>query len=238
MCHFCAMLAWLIVQKTNACGENQCEEALFNLIVAFIYIFTFFNVRDEPTRYKYLTFYMICFIENTLLLFTWFFSFNLSTPDILWFRVSGVIGDYALFFLGILCMVLYYVYFHPTVGSQAQKNTVKAQSSTSISFPSDVTTVKNKSLARKSSIDTTHLVLGNSSQSASSSRRKVSLPADANVSSHSANSRKSSNSLLKPSAEQQTSTTTSTTISSTPTPSPTTLLKESNEGMPSDETRL
>lgn len=166
------MLAWLIVQKTKAC-ENQCEEALFNLIVAFIYIFTFFNVRDEPTRYKYLTFYTICFLENTLLLFTWFFSFNLSTPDILWFRISGLVGDYALFFLGILCMVLYYLYFHPSsphLGTRTQQEGHKKGSSTaSISFPSDPP-LRTKSLARKGSIDASQIV---GQSGATSSRRNL-----------------------------------------------------------------
>lgn len=168
--HWCAMVAWLIVQRTKAC-ENHCEEALFNLIVAFIYVFTFFNVRDEPTRYKYLTFYIICFLENSCLLFTWFFSFNLSTPDILWFRISGLVGDYAVFFLGILSMVLYYVYFHPSVGvhQSDQKNPTKAPSNASISFPSDLP-VRSKALARKGSMDTSQLagvVIGNGGSSSS-----------------------------------------------------------------------
>lgn len=163
LAHWVAMLAWLIVQKTKAC-TNQCEEVLFNLIVAFIYIFCFFNVREEPTRYKYLTYYMVCFMENSVLLFTWFFSFNLSTPEILWFRISGLVGDYSLFFLGILCMVLYYVYFHPTVGSMSQKQNhppTKAPSAASIHFPSDHVPNKLKSLTRKGSIDTTLVVVTN-----------------------------------------------------------------------------
>lgn len=160
------MLAWLIVQKSRVC-ETQCEEALFNLIVAFIYIYTFFNVREEPTRYKYVTFYVITFVENTVLLLTWFFSFNLTTQDILYFRISGLVGDYALFFAGILCMVLYYVYFHPTVGSMS-RSALKAPSIAS--FPVDVT--KSKALSRKGSIDTTQLGVAINSQAASSGSRR------------------------------------------------------------------
>ncbi|CAL8086972.1 unnamed protein product [Orchesella dallaii] len=180
--HWLAMLVWLIVQGNQACS-NQCDEALFNLVVAFIYVFTFFNIRDEPTRYKYLTFYIISFFENTVLLLTWFFPFTgVSTTDILWFRVAGLVGDYALFFMGILCMVIYYTYFHPSVGFLARQadDLVKEnsqgsnqQSSAGVHAES---VVPKKPLTRKGSID--HSALASFPQSASSSRKNVTFSLD------------------------------------------------------------
>jgi hypothetical protein len=170
------MIAWLLAQKNPSCS-NSCEESLFNLVVAFIYIFTFFNVKDEPTRYKYLTFYVINFLENTVLLCTWFFSFNLTTPEILMFRISGLVGHYALFFLGILCMVLYYVYFHPSVGAVSKEMKDSAQN-VPVPLPSSEPKM-SKILARKGSIDHTHFPGAvNNSHSASSSRKNVSLGGD------------------------------------------------------------
>lgn len=175
------MLAWLIVQGNQACS-NQCEEALFNLVVAFIYVFTFFNIRDEPTRYKYLTFYIITFLENTILLFTWFFSWGPSSSDLILFRVAGLVGDYVLFFIGILCMVMYYAYFHPSVGFFAKQadDVVKenSQGSNQQSFAGMSTEhpVPKKPLTRKGSLD--HATLASYPQSASSSRKNVTFSLD------------------------------------------------------------
>ena len=163
--HWLAMLAWLIVQGNQECADH-CEEALLKLVVAFIYVFTFFNVREEPTRYKYLTFYLICFLENTILIFTWFFSFNnVYTSEIFWFRVSGTVGDYALFFLGIICMITYYVYFHPSLEFRS-KSKKEFQAEVSQQQQQQAVT---KNLGRKGSID---LVVSNP-HSATSSRKIV-----------------------------------------------------------------
>ncbi|CAG7817060.1 unnamed protein product [Allacma fusca] len=170
--HLLAMLVWLVVQGNQDCA-NQCGEALLNLVVAFIYIFIFFNVRDEPTRYKYLTFYLICFLENTILLLTWFFSLtNVSTPEILWFRVSGIVGHYALFFLGILFMVLYYVYFHPSLQFRFKSSPSKKEYQPDVGPQQQSSSVKN--LTRKGSVD---LVTSNP-HSATSSRKIVSFAPD------------------------------------------------------------
>jgi len=176
--HWLSMLAWLIVQGNQACS-TECEEALFNLVVAFIYIFTFFNIREEPTRYKYAIFYVVSILENTVLLFTWFFSDNdESSPEIIWFRTAGLVGDYALFFLAILCMVLYYVYFHPTVGQlcgtkehslKPKKENYNSYQPPSHQFAMEST--KNKlPLSRRSSVDHCH-----SASNAGSSKKNVSF---------------------------------------------------------------
>jgi len=179
------MLVWLIVQGNQACS-NQCEEALFNLVVAFIYVFTFFNIRDEPTRYKYLTFYIITFLENTVLLLTWFFPFTgASTTDTLLFRVAGLVGDYALFFMGIICMVMYYSYFHPSIGYLARQppdDLVKEnsqgsnQQSSTTGVHHTESVIPKKPLTRKGSID--HSALASYPHSATSSRKNVTFSLD------------------------------------------------------------
>ena len=116
--HWLAMLAWLIVQehRNQKNGVNHCEEAMLNLGVAFVYVFTFFKLGDdEPTRYKHLAFYLVCFVENTIFVLTWFFSSNnVHVAEDFSFRVCGIVGDYVLFFVGIFCMVVYYVCLHPS----------------------------------------------------------------------------------------------------------------------------
>ena len=44
------------------------------LIIGVIYIFMFFNAKEEKTRYKYLLYYSFCLIENTAIIIIWFLS--------------------------------------------------------------------------------------------------------------------------------------------------------------------
>lgn len=176
LAHWLAMLAWLILQGHQTCS-NQCEEALFVLVVAFIYIFTFFNIRDEPTRYKYLIFYSICFLENTALLFIWFLPPTLKATgneDIFWLRVAGIVGDYALFFIGLISMVLYYVYFHPSL-SRRDSKTLEFEKEAGVVIPGEQNRTRSEFLMRKGSLDqtTTPLSLSNPS-----SRRNVTFAMD------------------------------------------------------------
>ena len=65
------MSLWVIFQNTQACN-TKCEEILFCLVLGAIYIFSFFNAKEERTRYKYLLYYTFCFCENTILILIWF----------------------------------------------------------------------------------------------------------------------------------------------------------------------
>ena len=88
----------------------QCEEILFCFVLGAVYIFSFFNAKEERTRYKYLIFYTFCFCENSAMILIWFFYANSS----IWYYYPGIIGHYLAFFAGLFFMVIYYLYFHPT----------------------------------------------------------------------------------------------------------------------------
>lgn len=109
------MSSWVIWQKTSACN-SRCEEFVFCLALGTVYIFSFFNAKEEHTRYKYLLYYLFCFCENTVLIILWFIhaNANLPTGQEYWYYYPGILGHYAMFFGGIFFMVLYYSFFHPT----------------------------------------------------------------------------------------------------------------------------
>ncbi|CAG0892170.1 unnamed protein product [Darwinula stevensoni] len=69
--HWFIMVVWIGITKAAACN-SKCEETFFNIILAYIYTFTFLNIKNEPTRYKYLLYYSFCFFENTVLITLWF----------------------------------------------------------------------------------------------------------------------------------------------------------------------
>lgn len=107
--HWIIMSSWVIVQNTQACN-TKCEEILFCFVLGAIYIFSFFNAKEERTRYKYLMFYTFCFCENSAMILIWFFCANKS----IWYYYPGIIGHYLAFFAGLFFMIIYYLYFHPT----------------------------------------------------------------------------------------------------------------------------
>ncbi|XP_063968284.1 uncharacterized protein LOC135157244 [Lytechinus pictus] len=106
--HWIGMLVWVHLQKTDFC-TNPLEERLFNCVVATIYVFCFFNLKEGKSRKRVLVFYFTMFVENTVLLLVWF---NFRTVGE-WYNVAGftiVFGGYGI---GVASMVLYYRYLHP-----------------------------------------------------------------------------------------------------------------------------
>jgi len=106
------MSIWVVFQNTQACN-TKCEELLFCLVLGAIYIFSFFNAKEERTRYKYLIYYTFCCCENSALIFVWFITTQ-DTQKGQWYYYPGIIGHYVSFFAGLFFMIIYYVYFHPT----------------------------------------------------------------------------------------------------------------------------
>jgi len=109
--HWIVMASWVVTQRTAACN-TRCEEFLFALVLGAIYIFMFFNAKEERTRYKYLLYYTFCLIENSAIICIWFMS--PSTVVTNWYVFPAMIGHYLSFFAGIMFMLCYYLWFHPT----------------------------------------------------------------------------------------------------------------------------
>jgi len=107
--HWVVMTSWVVYQRTQACN-TKCEEFLFALVLGAIYIFSFFNAKEERTRYKYLFYYCFSFIENSALVSVWFWK---ASPD-LWYRIPAIACHYLAFFSSIFFMIIYYLFFHPT----------------------------------------------------------------------------------------------------------------------------
>jgi len=109
--HWVVMASWVITQRTKACN-TRCEEFLFALVLGAIYIFMFFNAKEERTRYKYLLYYCFCLLENTAIICIWFMSPTTILTS--WYVFPAMVGHYLTFFAGIMFMLCYYLWFHPT----------------------------------------------------------------------------------------------------------------------------
>lgn len=109
--HWVVMASWVVWQRTAACN-TRCEEFLFALVLGMIYIFMFFNAKEERTRYKYLLYYTFCLLENSAIIAIWFLSDKTNRTD--WYVFPAMTGHYLAFFAGIFFMICYYLWFHPT----------------------------------------------------------------------------------------------------------------------------
>merc|ERR1719270_684761 len=92
--HWIIMASWIIFQRTAACN-TKCEEFLFALVLGVIYIFMFFNAKEEKTRYKYLLYYTFCLVENTAIITIWFLSPTTNLGS--WYVFPAMVGHYLAF---------------------------------------------------------------------------------------------------------------------------------------------
>ncbi|PIK61430.1 hypothetical protein BSL78_01651 [Apostichopus japonicus] len=71
--HWFVMAVWVFLQNTDFCS-SWFEERLFNAVIAVVYIFCFFNLKEGTSRYRVFIFYSVIFVENVFCLILWNFS--------------------------------------------------------------------------------------------------------------------------------------------------------------------
>lgn len=109
--HWAFMTLWIVTMKTNFCN-TKCEELGFNAVLGVIFIFCYFNPIDNATRFRYLIFYVFMFFENSVLMYFWVKGSNYE----LWIKHLAVFTHYTSFSMGLILMLIYYRWFHPTGG--------------------------------------------------------------------------------------------------------------------------
>lgn len=108
--HWVIASGWLMSQHTTF-YENKRLEKAFNVICGYVMLFCFLNLREGHTRFRYLLFYFLFYVENFVMLAFWF----RFTPDLgTWFHIWGFIAVLILFVLHVGSQLLYYISFHPT----------------------------------------------------------------------------------------------------------------------------
>lgn len=117
--HWIIMTMWLICQRTRFCtdedgSEHPYREKLFSAVIGFIYIFCFFNTREGMTRKRVVLFYSIILVENSLFVSLWYP--HRTFRGIMAVTALGVVWGGLVF--GIVCMLLYYRFYHPSLPVQ------------------------------------------------------------------------------------------------------------------------
>jgi len=119
--HWVSMTVWLsVLDRTNFCTasrqsatkKEQAGEILFAATLGLVYIFTYITPSEGRTRLRYLLYYMVCFLENLGSAVTWA---SKASPKVqnTWYFLPLLIFSIVPFIVGIVFMILYYLYFHP-----------------------------------------------------------------------------------------------------------------------------
>ncbi|XP_072027545.1 uncharacterized protein [Amphiura filiformis] len=106
--HWLLMTLWLICQKTQFCS-TRCEEVMFDAVIGVVYIFSFFNMKPNRTRYRALGYYSLVFVENTVMFALWYKTIGKDTM----YGLPALVLVWGGFFLGITVLLLYYRCCHP-----------------------------------------------------------------------------------------------------------------------------
>lgn len=115
--HWFVMVLWLeySTHQLNFCNNNRFYDFLFYIIFGTVYIFTHVTLNDGRTFWKYVFFYTILGIENIVATIIWMVKADDTLKDTLYFEPICYI-NLLPFFVGILFMILYYKFFHPSTG--------------------------------------------------------------------------------------------------------------------------
>ncbi|XP_022912980.1 XK-related protein 6-like [Onthophagus taurus] len=117
--HWGMMATWLALgQHQSAACSNRCEELLLSTALGLAYVLAFISPRDGPTRYVYLAYYLVCFMENTGALVVWCVQRNSNDNPELYY--GAVIVQVASFLLAIVFMLIYYRHCHPSTANRSK----------------------------------------------------------------------------------------------------------------------
>ncbi|XP_067135152.1 XK-related protein 6-like [Centruroides vittatus] len=108
-CHWLMMTCWIISMKTSF-YENKFQEIMYNAILGIVFIFCYYNPIDSQTRYRYVIYFIVTFIENTTIIILWYYYID----PLPWFYLYVMVIIGLSFFIGIFFMILYYLTLHPT----------------------------------------------------------------------------------------------------------------------------
>ncbi|CAG9766153.1 unnamed protein product [Ceutorhynchus assimilis] len=117
--HWGVMSIWLAIgQHQTAACSSRCEELLLSTALGLAYVLAFISPRDGPTRYVYLVYYLVCFMENTGALVVWCVTNNSTSNPLLYYGAAG--SQVLSFVLAIAFLIIYYKYCHPSLSKQTK----------------------------------------------------------------------------------------------------------------------
>lgn len=108
--HWLAMFLWLISPKNLFHGEGMppLRRLMYSVLVAYVQTFCYINLQESNAVPKMVAFYVIMFLENSLLVAVWL---SIRQEEH-WFDTPALLLIWGGFIVGIVFMLLYYRFFH------------------------------------------------------------------------------------------------------------------------------
>ena len=113
--HLIIMLIGVLRQQTTFCNDFVHEkgrwylEVPFAFVAAFLFIFVYFNAKKGKTRYWVTAYHILTFAENVVMVSLFF-----AAQSQLSYAPAALTVVVGLYPVGLLCMMTYYLMFHPS----------------------------------------------------------------------------------------------------------------------------
>ncbi|CAL4226239.1 unnamed protein product, partial [Meganyctiphanes norvegica] len=107
--HWLVMFIWIMFQNTNF-SKSWLEERAFNFVMSITYCFCFFNLKEGHSRWRMFFYYTLTVVENVSFVLFYFFLGHHNV----WLRISFVAAVLGAMMIGLIAMLLYYRFFHPS----------------------------------------------------------------------------------------------------------------------------
>ena len=107
-------------QPDNYFTEGSLRDILLRFAFTCINVFCFFPLAGDNTRKWAIPYYLVTFVENSILVLVWYFLSDVDEA----FKMIVLIIEWGTFLLGIVSVLLYYGVFHPSLKDRkkADKN--------------------------------------------------------------------------------------------------------------------
>lgn len=92
--------------------NHICRNYGIEFIVAAFNLFFHFKIKEGSSVETLVPFYVITFVENTLMIFLWYFSRDFELQ--LWYLTVAPVMVFLTFFVGLSFVVVYYYKFQPS----------------------------------------------------------------------------------------------------------------------------
>lgn len=109
---------WVFIfDRSPFCSNTWIHSLLFSLILGFVFIFNYILPKARQTRYRYATFYTICFLENIVCVVLYVTYSQEQDKQEDYFLILCILSIVP-FIVGVFFMILYYLWFHPNLVSR------------------------------------------------------------------------------------------------------------------------
>lgn len=113
--HAILMALWIfLLDRSPFCSQTTCHSLIFSLMLGAVFIFNYILPKVRRTRYRFATFYTICFIENCVCVALFIYYSDEARRTQFWFIPLCLLAIIPFLF-GLIFMLVYYLHFHPNV---------------------------------------------------------------------------------------------------------------------------